>query len=329
MSNIVNPVRHIGEQGEIRIAERFDGSDDMRFFVGVKATPASEAGEMPSPEILRAMNEFNEELVAAGVMIDGNGLQPSSAGYKILTVNGETSIVDGPFAETKELIAGYWVIQAKSLEEAVAWARRAPMDADGRDAVLEIRQLFELEDFPETEGESDWRENEEKLREEWSASTPGDSQGTLQPTPGKLLYMGMVHATADSEAGALPTEAELATMGALMDESAAAGILLGGEGLRPSAEGVQIKFENGERTIIDGPFTETKELVGGYAIMQFDTEQQAHNWTLRFAETSGQECVQVRKIYRAEDFSEEIRVEAADVFEAEERMRRQLAEQNK
>ena len=301
----------------------------MRFFVGVKATADSEAGEMPSPELMRTMTEFNEELVAAGVMIDGNGLLPSSQGYKIFTANGESTIVDGPFAETKELIAGYWVLQAKSMDEVIAWVKRAPMDADGRDAAVEIRQIFELDDFPEMEDESGWRENEEKLREEWNAGSPGDAQGSLAPTPGKLVYMGMVHATADSEAGAMPTEAELATMGALMDESAAAGILLGGEGLRPSAQGVQIEYRNGERTVIDGPFAETKELIGGYAIMQFDSDEQAREWNLRFAQTSGQECVQLRKVLRPEDFSDEVREEAADVFEAEDRMRAQVAEQNK
>lgn len=301
----------------------------MRFFVGVKATEASEAGEMPGPELLRAMYEFNQELVAAGVMIDGNGLQPSSEGYKILTSDGETRIVDGPFAETKELISGYWVLQANSMEEAVAWAKRAPMDADGRDAALEIRQIFELDDFPENPDESGWREAEEKLREEWNAGSPGDAQGSLQPAPGKLVYMGMVHATAESEAGVMPDEAELATMGALMEESAAAGIMLGGEGLRPSSEGVQIKFHNGERTVIDGPFAETKELVGGYALMQFDSEEQAREWTLRFAKTSGQECVQVRKVFRAEDYPQDLREEAADVFEGEERMRQQVADRAK
>ena len=92
---------------------------------------------------------------------------------------------------------------------------------------------------------------------------------------------------------------------------------------------VQIKFHNGERTIIDGPFTETKELVGGYAIMQFDSEEQAREWTLRFAKTSGQECVQVRKVFRAEDYPQDLREEAADVFEGEELMRQQAAERTK
>lgn len=325
MSNIVVRVRHIGEQSEIRIAEPANGSDAMRFFVGVKATEATEAGEMPSAEAMRKMNEFNEEVVAAGVMIDGNGLHASSEGYKIITENGTTTIIDGPFTETKELIAGYWVVQAKSMEEAIAWIKRAPMDVGGNDVSVEIRQIFELDDFPETDDQSGWRENEEKLRQEWNAGSPTDAQGSLQPTPGKLVYMGMVHATADSEAGAMPNEEELATMGALMEESAAAGILLGGEGLRPSSEGAQIRFHDGERTVTDGPFAETKELIGGYALMQFDDEEQAREWTLRFAKTSGQECVQVRKVMRPEDFSEEVRAEAADVFEAEERMREAVA----
>ncbi len=300
----------------------------MRFFVGVKADAGSEAGEMPSADLVRAMNEFNEELVAAGVMIDGNGLQPSSQGYKVFAADGEPKIVDGPFAETKELLAGYWVIQAKSIQEAIARAKRAPMDADGHDATLEIRGIFELADFPESDAESGWRENEEKLREEWNAASPGPAQGSAQPSPGKLVYMGIVHATPEGEAGTLPTQEELARMGALMDESAAAGILLGGEGLRPSSEGVRIEFHDGTRTVLDGPFAETKELVGGYGIVQFDSEEQAREWSLRFAAASGQPCVQMRKIYRTEDFSEELREQAADVFEAEDRMRAQLADRN-
>ena len=158
----------------------------MRFFIGVKATEASEAGEMPGPELLRAMFEFNQELVAAGVMIDGNGLQPSAAGYKILTVEGETRIVDGPFTETKELISGYWVLQANSVEEAVAWAKRAPMDADGRDAALEMRQIFELEDFPENPDEADWREAAVTLRVEGRTRLDACSPETLQPDPSVL-----------------------------------------------------------------------------------------------------------------------------------------------
>lgn len=296
----------------------------MRFLVIVKANEASEAGEMPSADLMRQMNAYNEELLAAGVLVDGNGLQPSSTGWKFVREGDDYRMVDGPFAETKELIAGYWVINVKSMDEAVAWLKRAPMDADGHDACVEIRQIFELDDFPVLENESGWRESEQRLRDEWAEASPGPAQGSLPPTPGKLVYMGIVHATPESEAGAMPTEEEIATMGALMEEAAAAGVILGGEGLLPSAQGVRIEYQGGQRSVIDGPFAETKELVGGYALLQYDSEEEAREWTLRFARTSGQQCVQVRPVYRPEDFSEELQEQAADVFEAEERMRRQL-----
>jgi len=119
----------------------------MRFLVMVKATKRSEAGEMPGEQMLGEMAKFNDQLVKAGIMLDGAGLTPSSQGKRITFTGGKRTVTDGPFAETKELIAGYWLIQAKSLDEAVEWARRAPMDADGSDAEIEIRRLFELEDF--------------------------------------------------------------------------------------------------------------------------------------------------------------------------------------
>jgi len=119
----------------------------MRFMMIVKATKDSEAGMMPSEKILGAMATFNEELQKAGVLLDLSGLQPSSKGARVTFSGGKRTVVDGPFAETKELVAGYWLIQVKSKNEAVEWARRAPMDADGRDAEIEVRQVFELDDF--------------------------------------------------------------------------------------------------------------------------------------------------------------------------------------
>jgi len=124
----------------------------MRFMMIVKATKDSESGVLPGEKILAAMAKYNEELQKAGLLLDLSGLQPSSKGARVTFKGGKRSITDGPFTEAKELIAGYWVIQAKSLEEAVEWAKRAPMDADGGDAEIEIRQLFELEDF--TPGEA-------------------------------------------------------------------------------------------------------------------------------------------------------------------------------
>jgi hypothetical protein len=119
----------------------------MRFMMVVKATRESEAGALPGEKILGAMAKFNETLQQAGVLLDLSGLKPSSQGARVTFTSGKRAVTDGPFAETKELIAGYWLIQARSLAEAVEWAKRAPMDADGQDAEIEIRPLFELEDF--------------------------------------------------------------------------------------------------------------------------------------------------------------------------------------
>jgi hypothetical protein len=121
----------------------------MRFIVMVKASKDSEAGKMPSEELLGEMAKFNEELVKAGIMLDGNGLHPSSKGARIRFEGKKRSVVDGPFAETKELVAGYWIIQAKSLAEAVEWMKRCP-NPHYDDGEIEIRQLFELEDFGES-----------------------------------------------------------------------------------------------------------------------------------------------------------------------------------
>ena len=118
----------------------------MRFMVMVKATRDSEAGKLPSEEMLSAMAKFNEELVKAGVMLDGNGLQSSAKGARVSFSGPRRTVIDGPFAETKELVAGYWILQCKSLAEAVAWIKRCP-NPHNEESEIEIRQLFEMEDF--------------------------------------------------------------------------------------------------------------------------------------------------------------------------------------
>ena len=137
----------------------------MRCMVIVKASKGSEAGILPSTELLTNMGKFNEELVKAGVMLAGEGLQPSSKGKRITFTGGKPSITDGPFAETKELIAGFWLWQVRSMEEAVEWLKRSPF---GPGAEVEIRPVFEAEDFganltPEL------KEQEDRLREQMSA----------------------------------------------------------------------------------------------------------------------------------------------------------------
>ena len=133
----------------------------MRFMVLVKADKNSEAGVMPDTKLLAAMGKFNEDLVKAGVMLAGEGVQPSSKGARVKFAGGKKTVIDGPFAETKELVAGFWLWQCKSKEEAIEWLKRAPFE----ETEVEIRQIFEAEDFganltPEL------REQEERLRKQ-------------------------------------------------------------------------------------------------------------------------------------------------------------------
>ena len=134
----------------------------MRFMVMVKATQDSENGVMPSEELLAAMGRYNEELAKAGVMLAGEGLHPSSRGARVQFSGASRTVVDGPFAETKELVAGYWMFQCKSLEEAVEWVKRCPNPMPG-DSEIEIRQVFEAEAFGE-EFTPELREQEERIR---------------------------------------------------------------------------------------------------------------------------------------------------------------------
>jgi hypothetical protein len=136
----------------------------MRFMVIVKANKDSEAGAVPSEKMLTEMGKFNEELVKAGVMLAGEGLHSSSKGARVKFSGGKTMVIDGPFAETKELVAGYWMWQVKSKEEAIEWLKRAPFE----DTEVEIRQVYEAEDFG-AEFTPELREQEERLRAEMAA----------------------------------------------------------------------------------------------------------------------------------------------------------------
>jgi hypothetical protein len=140
----------------------------MRVMVLVKATEQSEAGEMPSEELLTQMTAFNEELVKAGVMLAGDGLQPSSKGARVRFSGTDRKVIDGPFAETKELVAGYWLWQVKSLDEAIEWVKRCPNPMEG-ESEIELRPVFETEDFGEVLT-PELREREERMREQLERS---------------------------------------------------------------------------------------------------------------------------------------------------------------
>ena len=135
----------------------------MRFMMIVKASKESEAGVMPSNELIAAMTKYNEQLANAGILVDLSGLQPSSKGARVKFSGNKVTVVDGPFAETKELIAGYWVINVKSRQEAIDWAKRCPNPHEGGDGEIEIRQFFELDDFAPSEAVDQARELEKKI----------------------------------------------------------------------------------------------------------------------------------------------------------------------
>jgi hypothetical protein len=143
----------------------------MRVMVIIKATKESEAGVMPKRELLEAMMKFNEELVNAGLMLAGEGLQPSSKSARVRFRGADRTVIDGPFAETKELIAGYWIWKVKSLQEAIDWVKRCPNPMEG-ESIVEIRPVFEMEDFG-SELTPELRAKEQQLREQTGGAAKG------------------------------------------------------------------------------------------------------------------------------------------------------------
>jgi len=243
----------------------------MRFMMLVKSTQDLEANIWPDAKLQAELNEYNQELIQAGALLACERLEPSSRGVRVHYARGKFTVTDGPFAETKELIAGFCLIQVASREEAIEWARRIPF----RDGDVEIRPLFELEDFPVDPAEQPdgWREKEEQLR----AAPPARK-------PGAKRYMGLLKADQATEAGILPDEQFLTAMGTFMEEGAKSGVFLAGEGLQPSAKGARIHYSGSRRTVTDGPFAETKEIIAGYAMLQFTSPAEALDWTKRFVQ---------------------------------------------
>ena len=255
----------------------------MRYMLLVKSTKAYEAGVWPDEKMQAELNKWTEELVKAGARLEGGRLQPSSQGARVHYAKGKFTVIDGPFAETKELIAGFCMIEAKSREEAITWAQRIPF----QDGEVEVRPLFELTDFPVDPAEQPdgWRGKEEEFR---AAPLPARRPGTIR-------YMGILKADKNTEAGVMPDEKFLGAMGAFMEEGIKAGVFISGEGLQPSSKSARIRYSGSKRMVTDGPFAETKELIAGYAILQFTSKAEAIEWTKRFVEVDapgrlGGEC---------------------------------------
>lgn len=241
-----------------------------RYMLVVKATPEFEASIFPDEAFNIEAAKFLDEAAKAGALIACDRLRPSSHGTRVTCKEGELIVTDGPFTETRELVAGYCLIRAASLQEATAWAKRMPFES----GIVDVRPLFELSDFPVAPAEQPdgWRDQEAHLREE------------AQPArkPGTTRYLGMIKADCKTESGAMPDEKAFAAMGAFIAEGATSGIFLSGEGLKPTSQAARVTFSGKNRTVTDGPFTESKELIGGYAILQFATRAEALEWTKRF-----------------------------------------------
>jgi hypothetical protein len=274
----------------------------MRFMMLVKATKDYEAGVWPDEKLLSEMAGWSEELVKAGARLDTGRLQPSSQGVRVRYADGKLMVTDGPFAESKELIAGFCLIQVKSRDEAIEWAKRVPF----QEGEIELRPLYELFDFPVDAAEKPegWREKEEQIR----AAPPARKPGTIR-------YMGIVKADKNTEAGVLPDEKFLAAMGAFMEEGVKSGVFLSGDGLQPSSKGARVRFSGSKRLVTDGPFAETKELIGGYAILQFPSKAEALEWTKRFVQVDApgrlgaeSEC-EIRPFFEFDNFGPSAAVE--------------------
>jgi hypothetical protein len=268
----------------------------MRFMMLVKSDSKAEAGVLPDAKLLTEMGAFNDQMTKAGVMLAGDGLKPSSKGARVRYAHGDFKVTDGPFADAKGLVAGYWLIQVKSKQEAIDWAKRVPF----QEGEIELRPLFELTDFPvdPSEKSDGWREKEEQMR----AAPP------VARKPGTKRYIGLLKADKDTEAGVMPDEKLLTAMGAFMEDAVKAGVMLSGEGLQPSSKGTRVRFSGRERSVVDGPFTETKELVAGYAILQHKNKEEAVEWTKRFVKVDApgrlgaeSEC-EIRELFELEDF---------------------------
>jgi hypothetical protein len=272
----------------------------MRFMMMVKSNDRSESGAMPDEKMLSEMGKYNAELIKAGIMLGGDGLAASSKGARVRLASKKIAVVDGPFAEAKELVGGFWLIKAPSAEEAIELAKRVPF-IDGE---IEIRALYETDDFPADAAEQPggWRDQETAAR----AAAP-EPFATLTPRrPGTRRYLLMLKSDQLTESGAPPSEKVLSQMGALMQEMITSGVMLSGEGLKPSAQGHKVVFSGGKPTVIDGPFTESKELIAGYVMVQTRTRAEAEELARRWLEIhaaglDGGE-IEVRMVRDLEDY---------------------------
>jgi hypothetical protein len=237
----------------------------MRFMVMHKMTAEMEKGLPPDPEIIKGVGQLIAEGAKQNVFQGGEGLKPSSQRSHIVYANGKRTITDGPFTEARELVGGFALMKVKSKEEAVAWCDR--FAAAMGDVELFLGPVVE----------------------------PWDIGMMAKPADPPLRFLAM-HKLDDANAGKPPPPELVARMGALVDEMTKAGVLQSTGGLGPTKDGARIRFDGGKRTVQDGPFTESKELVAGYAILELPSKAAAIEWALRFGDVVRVNEVEVRPI---------------------------------
>jgi hypothetical protein len=244
----------------------------MQAMMLVKSDAKSEGALPPDSAIDVEMNQFNDEMRRAGVLVSGEGLHPSSRGVRVRYAGGKFTVEDGPFTGAKELVGGFWTIQTKTRAEALGWLERVPCVDK-----VELRPLYELEDFPVDPNEEPggWRDKETAAREEKARNAPPRKPGTTR-------FILLLKSDSIAEAGAPHDQAVFAEMGVLMEDVIKTGALLGGGGLKPSSTGARLRVVDGQRNIVDGPFTETKELIAGYCILQLASRAEAVDFAQRW-----------------------------------------------
>jgi len=229
----------------------------MRFIWMHKADRDAGADVSPSPELIAGMGILMEEMTKAGVLIAGEGLQPSSMSVRLKFSRGERSVTPGPLAGSNELLAGFAIVRMKSMEEAIEWASRLGEIAG--EAVVDIGQVKE----------------------------PWDLGLCPRPPDQATRFMIMLKADEKSEAGIPPTPEVMKFMNELRDGAAATDAALVSLWLQPSSKGARLRVSAGKRSVIDGPFTESKELIGGYCIVQVMSREDTFEWAVRFAQVLG------------------------------------------
>jgi hypothetical protein len=242
----------------------------MRVVMMHKSSQDNEAGVLPSPELMAGMGKLMQEMGKAGRLIAGEGLQASSKGVRLNFSEGKRFLTYGPFTGLNELVAGFAIVRVKSLEEAIDWATRfAKVVGDVEIDVRPVMEPWDLGMFPKPEGDLTKR------------------------------FMILIKADEKSEAGVLPTPELAAQMRKLTEDMTKAGVLLLAEGLQPSSKSVRLNFSDGKRTLTDGPFTESKELIAGFAMVRVSSLEEAIDGAHRFAAVVGNVEIDLRPLVEA------------------------------